>query len=41
MTKTWLKVRAELDKNIYPKGRQATGAQMPTINLRRDLFHGE
>lgn len=36
-----LKVRAELDKNLYPKGRKVTNDEMTTLNIQRDLFHNE
>jgi Rhodopirellula transposase DDE domain len=40
-TKTGLKVRCELDQNIYPAGRKVTDAEVATVNIRRDAFHGE
>ena len=40
-TKAGLKVRAELDVNIYPKGRKVTDAEIAAVNIRRDPFHGE
>jgi len=40
-TKTGLKVRSELDRNIYPAGLTVSDAEMETLNLRRDAFHGE
>jgi len=40
-TKTGLKVRSEIDRNIYPAGLTVSDAEMETLNLRRDAFHGE
>ena len=40
-TKAGLKVRAEMDPNIDPKGRKITLAEMAKLNLVRDEFHGE
>ena len=40
-TKAGLKVRAELDENVYPKGRKVSDAEMATINISHDPFHGE
>jgi Rhodopirellula transposase DDE domain len=40
-TKTGLKVRCELDQREYPSGVKVSKAEMETINLRRDAFHGE
>lgn len=40
-TKAGLKVRCELDKNLYPKGRKVTDAQVAAVNIKRDPFHGE
>ena len=40
-TKTGLKVRAEIDPNTYPKGRKITDAEMASLNITRDQFHGE
>jgi len=40
-TKTGLKVHAELDENIYRKGRKITNRQMESIHIQRDDFHGE
>jgi len=40
-TQTGLTVRAELDKNIYPKGVKTSDAQLAAINLTRHAFHGD
>jgi len=40
-TKTGLKVKAEIDPTPYPTGRKITNAEMATLNITRDEFHGE
>jgi hypothetical protein len=40
-TTTGLIVRAELDKNKYPKGVKTSDAQLAAINLTRHEFHGD
>ena len=40
-TETELKVRCEIDANFYPKGIKITAAEMATLNITRDPFHGE
>ena len=40
-TSTGLKVRCELDTNEYPRKIKITDAQMSTIRLEPDSFHGE
>jgi len=40
-TKTGLTVRSELDMSNYPTGRTVSEADMDTLNLRCDPFHGE
>ena len=40
-TRTGLRVRSELDTNAYPKGVTVTDADMETLYLRPDTFHGE
>ena len=40
-TKTGLTVRSELDMSNYPTGRIVSEADMETLNLRCDPFHGE
>ena len=40
-TKTGLKVRSGLDENAYPAGVSVSDADMQTLYLRPDAFHGE
>jgi len=40
-TKTGLKVHAELDHNVYPKGIKVSDDDFERLSLRRDKFHGE
>jgi hypothetical protein len=40
-TDTGLTVESYLDTNTYPAGRKVTDAEMATIQLHRDAFHGE
>jgi hypothetical protein len=40
-TTTGLTVRAEFDKNKYPKGVKISAAQLAAINLTRHDFHGD
>jgi len=40
-TTTGLRVRCELDRRKYPKGRKVTDEQMSTLNLKRHRFHGD
>jgi transposase len=40
-TQTGLKVRAEIDATRYHKGRKITDAEMATLHITRDTFHGE
>ena len=40
-TKSALSVHAELDSNAYPKGVVVTEAEMATVRLERDAFHGD
>ena len=40
-TRTGLTVRSELDMSDYPTGRIVKDAEMETLNLRCDPFHGE
>jgi len=40
-TKTGLKVRAELDRGVYPKGIKITNDQLAAAGVRRHEFHGE
>lgn len=40
-TKQGLKVRAELDSELYPKGIKVTDDEFETIRIAREQFHGE
>jgi Rhodopirellula transposase DDE domain len=40
-TKAGLKVRARLDPNSYPDGRKVSQAELETVRLRPDSFHGD
>ena len=40
-TRTGLRVRSALDDNHYPAGRTVSDADMETLHLRPDAFHGE
>ncbi|MBI4394340.1 MAG: ISAzo13 family transposase [Euryarchaeota archaeon] len=40
-TRTGLRVRAELDKGTYPKGREVSDEEMAQVDLRPDPFHGD
>lgn len=40
-TGTGLKVRCELDPGRYPEGEKITDAQMASLNIERDRFHGD
>lgn len=40
-TRTGLKVRSALDRNAYPAGITVPDAEMETLHLRRETFHGE
>ena len=40
-TQTGLTVRCEIDANRYPKGSKVTAAEMATLAIERDPFHGE
>ena len=40
-TRTGLRVRSELDTGDYPAGLRVSDAEMATLHLRRDEFHGE
>jgi len=40
-TRTGLKVRAALDKNIYPKGIKISDSEMKALNHYPESFHGE
>ena len=40
-TRTGLRVRSALDENRYPAGLRVSDADMETLHLRPDAFHGE
>jgi Rhodopirellula transposase DDE domain len=40
-TSTGLTVRCELDEKVYPKGVIVSDAQMESLNITREDFHGE
>ena len=40
-TTTGLRIRCELDKSQYPKGRKVTDEQMDALRLEHDEFHGD
>ena len=40
-TRSGLAVQCELDEGTYPTGRKVTDADLATVNLDRDEFHGE
>jgi hypothetical protein len=40
-TRTGLRVRSGLDTNAYPKGVTVTDAEMGTLHIQSDSFHGE
>ncbi len=40
-TAAGLTVESHLDTNTYPAGQKVSDAQMATIQLQRDAFHGE
>lgn len=40
-TKNGLRVRCQIDTNSYPKGIKIPDKIMDTLNIKRDLFHGE
>ena len=40
-TKSGLTVHAELDSNSYPKGVVVTDAQLATVRIEPDKFHGD
>ena len=40
-TRTGLRVRSGLDASVYPKGVSVSDADMATLYLRPDAFHGE
>jgi hypothetical protein len=40
-TKAGLEIRAALDENRYPTGREVTDEQMEGLSIKRDKFHGD
>lgn len=40
-TEEGLAIRSELDENRYETGRKVTEAQMESLRIERDTFHGE
>lgn len=40
-TRAGLKVRAEIDSNLYPTGTNVSDEQIAALNIERDSFHGE
>jgi len=40
-TKTWLRVRAEIDKGRYPKGVTVPPRELARIRLRKHDVHGD
>jgi hypothetical protein len=40
-TKTGLKIQAELDTNLYPKGIQVTDKELEKVQIQKADFHGE
>jgi transposase len=40
-TKSGLKVRAQIDSNLYPAGVKVSNQQVAALNIQRDAFHGE
>ena len=40
-TKTGLKVRAQIDSNLYPSGLKVSDKQVAALHMERDAFHGE
>ena len=40
-TRSGLTVHAEIDDNAYPKGVVVTDAELATVTIERDEFHGD
>jgi hypothetical protein len=40
-TKTGLKVKCALDRNLYPKGIKVSSKKLAQVQIERSLFHGE
>ena len=41
MTRSRLYVQCRLDENEYPKAIKVSDAEMATLNIKPDAFHGE
>jgi len=41
ITRTGLKIQAELDTNVYPKGIQVTDKELEKVQIQKADFHGE
>jgi hypothetical protein len=39
--RTGLKVKCQLDKNIYPKAIKVSNKELANLNIQRDAFHGD
>ena len=40
-TKAGLKVRAQIDSNLYPSGLKVSDSEVAALHIERDSFHGE
>jgi len=40
-TQTGLRIRAELDKELYPTGRKVKNEELAAVQIERESFHGE
>ena len=40
-TKTGLRVKAEVDPNLYATGVKVSDADLAAVNMKKDIFHGE
>ena len=40
-TKAGLKVRAQIDANLYPPGVKVSDQEIAALHIERDAFHGE
>jgi len=40
-TRTGLRIRAELDTNLYPTGQKVSDEELAAVQLQREQFHGE
>ena len=41
LTGAGLRVKVKLDKRMYPTGEVTTNAEMDTLSLHRNEFHGD